>query len=74
MILKFVFVEINALRMKILQLNLSNSTSAEVYLMNYAAVWTQTVSYFLLTRLSSLDAARNVDNVIAYCVCSPCNH
>ena len=44
-----------------IQLNLSNSTSAEVYLLNYAAVWTQTVSYFLLTRLSSLDPARNVD-------------
>ena len=67
-ILKFVFVEIKTLRMKILQLNLSNSTSAEVYLMNYAAVWTQTVSYFLLTRLSSLDPARNVDWQHIVCV------
>ena len=62
MVLKFVFVEIKTLQMKILQLNLSNSSFAEVYLMNYAAVWTQTVSYFLLTRLSSLDQARNVDS------------
>ena len=68
MILKFVFVEINTLWMKILQLKLSNSTSAEVYLMYYAAVWTQTVSYFLLTRLSSLDPARNVDWQHIVCV------
>ena len=49
---KFVFVEMKV--MKVLQLNLSNSTSTEVYLMNYAAVWTQTVPYFFLDWVISI--------------------
>ena len=66
MILKSVFVHIKKLWMKILQLNLSNCTSADVYLMNYATMWTQTLSYFLHTGLSSLDPASNVDIVCAF--------
>ena len=37
-------------------------------IMNYAAVWAQTVSYFLLTSLSSLGPARNVDWLHIVCV------
>jgi len=36
--LKFVFAEMKLPQMMILQLNLLNSTSAEVYLMYYAAM------------------------------------